>query len=172
MLNNLYTSIYNYQNRPVNPLYAHLPTTINVEMQDVSFSMVLPPKSSKVDEDWVHWTEVEEVDSDSESDNSEDRDWPGRSGQYPATGGRKGAIDVQPWQTLLLLEDNAAENAEQLSQLLVGLGVRSGNPDATPSSTTTAAADASRRASGDTMNEDDDGALMKCLIQACDVTKP
>lgn len=177
MLNNLYTSIYNYQNRTVNPLYAHLPTTFTIAMEDVSFSSVMSPKSSKIEEDWAHWAEVEDVDSDTDSDDSEDRDW---LGGLSAVRGKKGvALDIQPWQTLLLLEDNAPENAEQMSQLLVGLGVSSGDQSATPGSsgfsfatTATSLANDARRGSGETILENDEGEYMKCLIQACDVTKP
>jgi hypothetical protein len=160
----------------VNPLYAHLPTTLNIDIEDVSFTMVLSPKSSKVDEDWAHWGDGEHYGSDSED--SDDDDWHDGIGGVANPGPRTSNLEVEPWQTLLLLEDNASENAEKISKLLVGLGVLSGDTTATPgsqvatSSVMTTPADGSRRHSGDTVTEDDEGALMKCLIQACDVTKP
>lgn len=150
-----------------------------MEIEDLSFSMVLSPKSTKADEDWAHWGELEEAAS--ESDESDDDDWNDPFSGTKGAGG-KGAkaieLDVQPWQTLLLLDDNAGEKAREISELLVGLGVLSGDVTATPgsvglsSSATPTPQISSRRDSKDTSVEDDEGALMKCLIEACDVTKP
>jgi hypothetical protein len=74
---------------------------------------------------------------------------------------------VEPWQTLLLLDDKAVEKSEEIAQGLYGLGVVVGSR--MPSGVVSAAD--SRRSSKDNSAEEDEGDLLKALIEACDVSR-
>jgi hypothetical protein len=170
-LTNLFYSLYKYQTAPANPLYAHLPMTITVPLADMAVSMVLSPKSGESDESWAHWGEMDEDASDTSSELS--GDWIG--GMMDVMSGNKGSeIRVEPWQTLLLLEEDAAEKAGEMANALVGLGLGFQSSQGEESRTVSPVAEfnTSRRGSKDTSAEEDEKALMQALIQACDVSKP
>lgn len=167
-LNQLYAEIYQLQNRVSNPLYANLPTTISASLADITFPIILSPRSADTDEAWAHWGEID--DHSSLSSLSDDEDWNDALVQLPPGGISSKTPDfkVEPWQTLLLLDDKAVEKSEEIAQGLYGLGVvvvGSRSPSGVVS-----AAD-SRRSSKDTSVEEDEGDLLKVLIEACDVSK-
>jgi len=155
-LNQLFTAIHKLRSKPANPLYSYLPTTMTVNLVDIPISMVLSPRSNVSDEHWAHWGELEEQSSadDSDSDDGLER--------------RKTSdLRIEPWQTLLLIQDDAAEKAEEISRTLVGLGLdgRERDEDSTPSG-------GSRRGSKELASaEEDEGLLMENLIKECRVTK-
>jgi len=169
-LNQLYAEIYQLQNRAANPLYANLPTTISASLADITFPIILSPKSTETDEAWAHWGEID--DHDSLSSLSDDEDWNDALVKLPPGGISSKTPDfkVEPWQTLLLLDDRAAEKSEEIAQGLYGLGVVVSNPASRASSGLTSVDD-SRRSSKDTSAEGDEGGLLKTLIEACDVSK-
>lgn len=156
-LNQLFTAIHNLRTKPANPLYSYLPTTLTVNLVDIPITMVLSPRSNISDEHWAHWGELDEQSSVDDSDSE--------SGMFES---RKTAdLRIEPWQALLLIEDDAADKAEEISRTLIGLGVDSRDVDdeSTPSGS-------SRRGSKDvTTAEEDEGLLMESLIRECRVTK-
>jgi hypothetical protein len=105
---------------------------------------------------------------------SDDEDWNDALVQQPAGGISSKIPDfkVEPWQTLLLLDDRAAEKSEEIAQGLYGLGVVV--TDSRASSGLTSVAESrsnSRRGSKDTSAEGGEGELLKALIEACDVSR-
>lgn len=169
-LNQLYAEIYQLQNRAANPLYANLPTTISASLADITFPIILSPKSAETDEAWAHWGEVD--DDDSLSSLSDDEDWNDALIQVPPgrISSKTPDFKVEPWQTLLLLDDRAAEKSEEIAQGLYGLGVVV-STSASRASSGLVSASESRRGSKDTSAEGDEGELLKTLIEACDVSK-
>lgn len=123
--------------------------------------MILSPRSTKNDEAWAHWGERDDQSSVDDSD-SED-----------AYGGVKSMdLHIEPWQTLLLLEDDAASKAQEISRALVGLGMANVGLEEDYEDNEPTPMVGSRRDSKDTHTaEEDEGLLMKNLIESCDVTK-
>ncbi|ORY33121.1 nitrogen permease regulator of amino acid transport activity 3-domain-containing protein [Naematelia encephala] len=174
-LSQLYFAIRGYQDKPANPLYSYLPTTLTVSLDDIPISMVLSPRSSETDEAWAHWGEMDDA-SDTSSLSSGDTWDRAGTGVVPALLGdyssstRQSGLRVHPWQTLLLIDDDAVDKALEISTALVGLGLGAGITDETGTLSTLALE--SRRGSKETSLEEDEGLLIKTLIEACDVTKP
>lgn len=78
-------------------------------------------------------------------------------------------LRVEPWQTLLLLDENAGQNAGEITDNLMGLaivGTSLGGTDPVRPMPPMI-----RRDSGGTA-EEDEGVLIKALIEACDVSRP
>lgn len=159
---NLLLALHGLKKRPLNPLYSNLPTTITVNLGDMPVSMIISPRSSETDEAWAHWGEAQDG-SDSEDDESE-MDWEDGIGPMPSM--RPSDLRVEPWQTLLLLDDNARDRAHQISTDLIGVGGAEGYEEG---ERVDGEVDTSRRGS---VEEEDERSLMKSLIEACDVTKP
>ena len=145
-LNELFLALHQLRSRPTNPLYSYLPTTITARLVDLPSSIVLSPRSTETDESWAHWGEMDDV-SDIEDEASDP--------------GEQSDLRVEPWQTILLLDDDAVDRAGEMSMALVGPGADAGSDEASP-------AFPSRRSS----LEEDESLLMKALIEACDVSKP
>jgi hypothetical protein len=156
-LNQLFTALHDLQTKPANPLYSHLPTTITINLVDMPISMVLSPRSQDHDEAWAHWGEIDGVSSGEEDEDSE-AGWEAKAPDFR----------VEPWQTLLLVDDDATEKAHEISRALVGLGVEGVEVEVDDAEQTPTF---SRRDSKDTSAEEDEGLLMKAIIEACDVTK-
>ena len=154
-LNHLFNAIQDLRTKPANPLYAHLPTTITVSLDDLPISMVLSPRVKESDESWTHWGEIDDI-SEVSSEDSEI--------QWEEPMPRNRELKVEPWQTLLLIEENAAEMAHEISNVLVGLGI---GVDETDEASTVH--QDSRRGSKEEATE---AQMMRSLIEACDVTKP
>ena len=160
-LNQLFTAIHEVRTRLPNPLYCHLPTTFTVNLADLPISIILSPKSRGDEDEWMRW-EAEEASSISDDD-SED-DWK----DVPKTADFR----VEVWRTLLLVDEDTVSNAEQISRALVGLGVSDVETDVDGSVTSSPLLTTGRRDSKElTSAEEDEGLLMKALIEACDVTK-
>ena len=157
-LNQLFAAIYQYRTRAVNPLYASLPTTITVSLGNVPISMVLSPRNAETDEVWAHWGEIDDV-----SDESSEPSDIGHGEEIKVKD-----LRVEPWQTLLLIDDDAMEQAQEISRSLVGLGISTEEYDEDPHPELNGLL-AHRRGS---KGEEDEGLLMKALIEGCDVTKP
>ncbi|WVF65410.1 hypothetical protein IAT40_000137 [Kwoniella sp. CBS 6097] len=161
-LNMLYLRLHQLKNRPANPLHSYLPTTITTHLTDMTIHMVLSPRSVDADEAWAHWGERDDV-SDSDSSDSDDDDW-----DDPTAAIKRPELRIEPWQTLLLVDDDALHRADEISQAIIGLGIGMEEQTLIPgdrrgSKATTIAT---------TQAEEDETALMKALIEACDVTKP
>lgn len=185
-LSELFYAIHSHQIAAVNPLYADLPTTITVPLADMSVSMIISPKSEVEEESWAHWgridgatalPEIADLDSDDDSE-----DWLGEliESTNAHASGKAREIRVEPWQTLLLIDENAAKRAGETANAIVGISqsgggssvAHSGTDTVGPSATASPTIDNSRRGSKETSAEEDESALMKALIEACDVTKP
>jgi hypothetical protein len=155
-LNQLFTKLHQLRTKPANPLYSYLPTTLNVNLHDIPIAINLSPRSAKADEHWAHWGERDELssveDSDSEAGHNDSK--------IPD-------FRVEPWQALLLIDDDATEKAEEISRDLVGLGVSNvstgedGDGD-------TSLVDSRRGSKDATSAEEDEGLLLRALIEACD----
>lgn len=169
-LNQLYAEIYQLQNRAPNPLYANLPTTITASIGDIPFSITLSPQRFETDEAWAHWGEID--DHSSLSSLSDDEDWNDALVHLPPGGITSKSPDfkVDPWQTLLLLDDKAYERSDEIAQALYGLGLVVSAANSRHSSTVTSGSE-SRRGSKENSNEGDEGQLMKSLIESCDVSR-
>jgi len=135
-LNQLYNAIHHLQTTPVNPLMSHLPTTLSISVADIPVSIVVSPKATETDESWAQWGEMDDM-SSSESEDSDSSD-------RVFTKARSDVIRVEPWQTLLMLDDWVAG---KVSAEVLGQGVAE-DPD------------------------DDEEGMLKSLIDEITVTKP
>ncbi|KAK8844116.1 hypothetical protein IAR55_006910 [Kwoniella newhampshirensis] len=163
-LNTLYLQLHQLRTQPTNALHSYLPTTFTTNLCDMTVQTILSTRAANAEEEWAHWGEIDES-SDSETSESDGEDWDevGAGGG----GGKKHEIKVHPWQTLLLIDDDASQRANEISLAIIGLGI--GADDSTGGA-------GERRGSkatiATTTAEEDETALMKALIEACDVTKP
>ncbi|WVQ93083.1 hypothetical protein IAU59_000147 [Kwoniella sp. CBS 9459] len=132
-------------------LYNNLPLDRNLNTLSVD-----------ADEAWAHWGERDDL-SDSGDSDSDDDEW-----DDPTAAIKRPELKIEPWQTLLLVDDDALYRADQISQAIIGLGIGMEEQTLIPGE---------RRGSKATtvvtsQAEEDETALMKALIEACDVTKP
>ncbi|WWD06885.1 hypothetical protein V865_004982 [Kwoniella europaea PYCC6329] len=161
-LNSLFLRLHQLKTQPANPLHSYLPTTITTHLADMTINTVLSPKVVDADEAWAHWGEMDEY-SESEGSDSDDEDW-----DDPTTPIRRPELRVEPWQTLLLIDDNATERASEISTAIIGLGVgMEGQNSSIPGDRR-----GSKGTIATTQDQEDEQQLMKSLIEACDVTKP
>ncbi|KAK4688354.1 nitrogen permease regulator 3, partial [Tremellales sp. Uapishka_1] len=153
----LFNMIWELKSAPINPLYSHLPMTTSIQVSDIPVSMVISPRSTDNHESWNSWGEIEEGSEDSDESISDD--------DSVSHTKRAKLVDlrVEPWQTLLLIEDDPSK--------LLGLGVTPAESTTTPSSPGSATERRNSRSTW-TGDEEDEGALEKALITACDVSKP
>ncbi|WVW79498.1 hypothetical protein I302_101467 [Kwoniella bestiolae CBS 10118] len=161
-LNTLYLRLHQLKTQPANPLHSYLPTTITTHLADMTINTVLSPKVVDADEAWAHWGERDEY-SESEGSDSDDEDW-----DDPTTPIRRPELRVEPWQTLLLIDDDATERASEISTAIIGLGVGMESQ----SSSIPGDRRGSKATIATTQDQEDETQLMKSLIEACDVTKP
>jgi hypothetical protein len=155
-LNQLFTKLHQLRSKPANPLYSYLPSTVNVNLHDIPISMSLSPRSTKNDEHWAHWGERDELSSVDDSDS-----------EAGINESKAPDFRVEPWQALLLIDDDATEKAEEISRDLVGLGV-SDVSTGDEGDGNTSVVD-SRRGSKDANSaEEDEGLLLRALIEASD----
>jgi len=158
-LNQLFIAIQQFRTKPSNPLYSHLPNSITVNLADIPISMVLSPQSVETDEAWAHWGERDDLSSS--DDEVSEMGWDASMKQLD--------LRVEPWQTLLLIDEDATEKAGEISTSMVGLGIGRRILD---ESEKTSPMPMSRGASRERSMEEDEGLLMRSLIGACDVSKP
>ena len=107
-LQDLALALHNYRHTPINPLYSHLPTAITVELAGTAISMTVAPRYEQVIEPWARWDTIKDDDASSiiSSDTDDFADL--------------GDVDIQPWQTLLLVERWLRRlSARQARQLLL-----------------------------------------------------
>ena len=138
--------------------------TISFHIADVPVTMVLSRRPVDDSDAWAQWGELDNQDQDSiDSEDQEDDlfdEMPGSD------------LVVQPWQTLLLIDD---ETVSVVQNALIGLGM-TGFAEAVDSSgiidQTINSVDSSRRPSKASTFEAEDSALLHALITACDATKP
>jgi len=143
----------------------------------MNVNMVLSPGEGSDEEAWAHWGEMNAEDQESDTDSDESDAWI----QDLLEGGTKNSneIRIEPWRTLLLLDENAVAKAAELAHVLVGSSTNSAvNTGGAAPTTENSGLNSpimgmsSRRGSKETSTEEDESALMKALIEACDVTKP
>ena len=169
-LNRLYLEIYKLQNRAPNPLYANLPSTITTKLAEIPIAITLSAQRVETDEAWAHWGEID--DHSSLSSLSDDEDWNEALVHQPAGGITSKSPDfkVDPWQTLLMLNDNTREDPESIAEELYGLGIVM--PASRNSSTATSGSGSgSRRDSKDSNAEGDERHLMTTFIESCDISR-
>ncbi|WWC72973.1 uncharacterized protein I206_106937 [Kwoniella pini CBS 10737] len=162
-LNSLFLRLHQLKNRPANPLHSYLPTTITTHMGDMTIHTVLSPKTVDADEAWAHWGEMDEH-SESEVSDSDESEW-----DDPTTPIRRPELRVEPWQTLLLIDDDATQRADEISTAIIGLGV---GMESQSLSTIAGERRGSKATTATMQDQEDETQLMKALIEACDVTKP
>jgi hypothetical protein len=164
-LQDLALALHNHRHTPVNPLYSHLPSTLSVDLSGTGISMTLAPRYEQMTEPWARWDATREDDAESSISSNNDND----------DFADLGDIDIQPWQTLLLVDNDTKLRAKEVASLIVGTtgqatGVnRASISSSGRSSSPSAAATEVRRESH---SEEDETVLMTALILACDVTKP
>jgi len=158
-LNDSLVAIKSLHTEPRNPHYSRLPTTIQVNLDDLPISMVLSPAATRSDEDWTHTREVDDVSASSDDESELAFE------EVP----KQLDLRVEPFQTLLLIDDDSADSVKGISTRLIGLGVRNDSLDESDGPSPMVR---SRRGSKDTSLEEDEGILMRSLIEACDVSKP
>lgn len=166
-LQDLSYNLWKFRTAPFNPLYAHLPSTITVSLADLPIRMVLSPATGSSDESWAHLGSgesgrIDDYDAESETSSA--------SGDGVIGGKYHKEVKIEPWQTLLLVEDRAKERAKETAAAVVGLGdwVNTERRNSVWDSET----GSTRRGSKETQAEEDESNLMKSLIEACDVTRP
>lgn len=151
-LNQLYNAIHQLQTTPINPLLAHLPTTLSVNVADIPVNIVISPRSTEGDEAWAQWGEVDELSNSSESEDSDvfsDR---------MVSRVKSDNLRVEPWQTLLMIDNQAPG---KVSSEVMGLGIDVDVGDST---------NGERR--GSSGEEEDERNLLKALIEELTVNKP
>ena len=156
----LFNAIHNLRIRPENPLHSYLPTTLTVNVGELPISMILSPRSLTNDEDWAHWGQMNDGslidDSDSDSEDGMNK---------------SDTLRIDPWKSLLLVDDDAASKAHEISRALIGVGMGITGPEEDDEDEKTPMG-GSRRGSKDMSTaEEDEGLLMKAVIEACDVTR-
>lgn len=131
-----------------------------MNLADVPISMVLSPQLANTDEEWAHWGEREDASSSEDDESERELLWEDQAKQP--------GLSIDPWQTLLLVDEEAWARLEKPLSPVVGLGVKG-----------LVATDAalpmpqmSRRVSKETTVEEDEGVLMRSLIETCDISKP
>ena len=172
-LQDLSYNLWKFRTSPVNPLYTHLPTTVTINLAELPISMVLSPQTGTSDESWAHWGSGghgHEHEYDAESDTSSEH-----SGDLLSKPHRE--MRVEPWQTLLLVDDRAKERSKDVAAAVLGVGTwtptrTNGEQNMLLDSPVLAAGLGSRRGSKEEQAEEDETNLMRALIEACDVTKP
>ncbi|WWC63900.1 uncharacterized protein I303_106505 [Kwoniella dejecticola CBS 10117] len=162
-LNSLFLRLHQLKNRPANPLHSYLPTTITTHMGDMTIHTVLSPKTVDADEAWAHWGEMDEY-SESDVSDSDESEW-----DDPTTPIRRPDLRVEPWQTLLLIDDDATERANEISTAIIGLGV---GMEGQSLASIAGERRGSKATTATIQDQEDETQLMKALIEACDVTKP
>lgn len=140
-MHELFSAMHKIKLKPMNTLFVTMPTTVTVNVGSVPITIVIPPTHRDA-EGPVAMTNSYESDS---SDDDSDDEWAGVTGPDGLLVSKQPHLRVQPWQTLLMLDDEggAAHAAPQ---------------DARP-----------RRDSKSQQAEDE---LIDALIRACDITKP
>jgi hypothetical protein len=165
-LNQLYNAIHQMKQQPANPLYAHLPTTLTINVAYMPVDITVAPRAPEADEAWAHWGEKEDA---TMSDDGQSDTWSEGLVTHPngALMVVQAELKVDPWQTLLLLEsEEAAAGHRGVSTDLMGLGIHDA-ADPEEESIVSPKASASRRGS-----DSDEAVLMSNLIAACDVSRP
>ncbi|WVR08929.1 hypothetical protein IAU60_005988 [Kwoniella sp. DSM 27419] len=165
-LNTLYLRLHQLKTQPVNPLHSYLPTTITSHMADMTIHTVLSPRTVDPDEAWAHWGERDAM-SESEASSSDDDDW-----DDPTAAIKRPELKVDPWQTLLLIDDDATARATEISQSIIGLGIAVEEQQAVIPGDRRGSKATIATTIATTQAEEDETALMKALIEGCDVTKP
>lgn len=169
-LHQLFHAIHRLRTKPPNTHYSYLPMTFTTTLSDITINMSLPPSASKTDDEWVHNGELEDDSSADDDSDSDDGGLQARLRRHRIMHDEPD-IKVAPWYTLLLMDDDAAENAHDIAKAVVGLGLNDVDVIEESGEQTPVIYD-SRRGSRDVSAEEDEGFLMKSLIEACDVTKP
>lgn len=169
-LNRLYLEIYKLQNRAPNPLYANLPSTITTKLAEIPIAITLSPQQVETDEAWAHWGEID--DHSSLSSLSDDEEWNEALVHQPPGGITSKSPDfrVDPWETLLMLNDSDREDPETIAEEVYGLGIVM-PVERNSSTATSGSGSGSRRGSKDSSAEGDERHLMTALIEACDVSR-
>lgn len=164
-LQDLAYNLWKFRTSTPNPLYAHLPSTISVSLGGMPISMTLEPKPTLIDESWTSWGII---DDDTESHFSSDTS----SDEFDfLSDERKGDdVKIDPWKTLLLLNDSAKKRAKEVAADVISTPQWS-----RPESEANKSDDGglgSRRGSKELSAEEDERGLMKILIENCDTSKP
>ena len=185
--NALHYELHQLRHRPSTPLYSHFPSIITIDVGSIPVTMMISPPGvrGQEEDDDVH-LRLDNQDADdlsSDSDDDDDDDWNDSSqynGNYEP---RTVKIRVEPWQTLLLLDDRSSKSADQIWTEMVGLGIdtegqanNSISPALAPLQNVPTAYGARRDSVAGTVGTaatiETEGALMRALIDACDVSKP
>ncbi|GMK55302.1 hypothetical protein CspeluHIS016_0203580 [Cutaneotrichosporon spelunceum] len=95
-LHELYGALHKIKSRPLNGHFARVSTTIKVPVGPIPITLVVPPKT----------TDVEALMAESDSDSDSDMDAWEFAGPDGALIAKQPGFRVEPWKTLLLLEDD------------------------------------------------------------------
>lgn len=94
-LHELYAALHKIKSRPLNGHFSHVSTTVKVPVGSIPITLVVPPRSHDVEAIMA----LEDSDSDSDSD---EWDFAGPDGALIA---KQPGFRVEPWKTLLILDD-------------------------------------------------------------------
>ncbi|EIW66106.1 hypothetical protein TREMEDRAFT_35553 [Tremella mesenterica DSM 1558] len=165
-LNSLFYELHQLRHKPTTPLYSYFPNIIRVHVADIPLSMIISPRlddQEETDQSYSYpRSDLKNSDVDSEEfeddDEEEEDTWEDAWGETHVKRRRK--VRVEPWQTLLLLDDDVKRSDKILGELIGGIQER----------------DVGGRESLGTewswMSDLGEAQLMKAFIDACDVTKP
>ncbi|KAL7421353.1 Nitrogen permease regulator 3 [Cryptotrichosporon argae] len=153
-LHALFNELHRVRRHGAHSLFSRLPTTFTVDVADIPIQVVLSPSGGPV----AGHDADDGLGGDSDSD--DDDDW--RAGVLvdpnAALLAKQSALRVEPWHTLLLLDDAVDDRASDDAHALV---ICPAPRDI-----------ASRRGSKATVEEEDEKVLLDALVAACDATKP
>lgn len=134
-LHELYAALHKIKSRPLNGHFSHVSTTVKVPVGSIPITLVVPPRSHDVEAIMA----LEDSDSDSDSD---EWDFAGPDGALIA---KQPGFRVEPWKTLLILDDDEPARRQGPRRVLSALR------------------------ESKQIEEDE---LVDKLVAACDVSKP
>jgi hypothetical protein len=140
-LHELFSVLHKMKGKPLNAHFSAMPTTVTINVGSIPMTIAIPPKQRNVE----HGVRLG-LGADSEISDDSDDEWAGVTGPDGLLLSRQPHLRVEPWQTLLMLQ----EDEDAIASMAAGR-------------------ETVRRNSRSQQEEDE---LLAALIRACDITKP
>jgi len=138
-LHELFSALHKIKGKPLNTHFTAMPTTLAINVGSMPISIAVPPRQLTAEGTVM-------LDNSDSSDDSSDDEWALVTGPDGIRFGKQPHLSVEPWQTLLMLQEDEDAVASMV-----------------------AVRESGRRNSKSQQEEDE---LQANLIRACDITKP
>lgn len=104
-LHELFSALHKVKSKPLNTLFSHLATTVNVNVSNIPISIAIPPREK---DDEAALLANGDLDS-SESDGEVDDAWSLTGADGALVARKQPHLNVEPWQALLVLNEHEAD---------------------------------------------------------------